>query len=176
GRRMSNAAASLTDLTWLRRLVAQSGLDIRLRMLGVVAASAAGALALALALVAAARGDGLELGVLGLGLVVVCQLGLAARAARPGATRWLLAAVFGLIHGFGFAGALRSAELPRADALRVLLGFNLGVELGQLVVVALLAAVFTALARRGRDGLARALGNAALVGAGVYWFILRALA
>lgn len=49
GRRMSNAAASLTDLTWLRRLVAQSGLDIRLRMLGVVAASAAGALALALA-------------------------------------------------------------------------------------------------------------------------------
>lgn len=136
----------------------------------------AGALALALALVAAARGDGLELGVLGLGLVVVCQLGLAARAARPGATRWLLAAVFGLIHGFGFAGALRSAELPRADALRVLLGFNLGVELGQLVVVALLAAVFTALARRGRDGLARALGNAALVGAGVYWFILRALA
>jgi len=50
---------------------------------------------------------------------------------------WMVAFAFGLIHGFGFANVLHDLDLPRASLLRALLAFNLGVELGQLVVVAL---------------------------------------
>jgi len=51
--------------------------------------------------------------------------------------RWLLAFGFGLIHGFGFASVLAELGLP-ADALVLsLLGFNVGVEVGQMVIVAL---------------------------------------
>ena len=48
---------------------------------------------------------------------------------------WLIAFIFGLLHGFGFAGALNDIGLPRENLLLSLLLFNLGVELGQLVVV-----------------------------------------
>ncbi len=50
--------------------------------------------------------------------------------------RWLIAFVFGLIHGFGFAGVLADLGLPRDALLPALVAFNLGVELGQLAVVA----------------------------------------
>jgi hydrogenase/urease accessory protein HupE len=50
---------------------------------------------------------------------------------------WLVAFAFGLLHGFGFAGALTSAGLPRVDLPLALLGFNLGVEVGQLGFVLL---------------------------------------
>ena len=45
---------------------------------------------------------------------------------------WVVAFLFGLIHGFGFAGALTSAGLPRQDLPLALLGFNVGVEIGQV--------------------------------------------
>ncbi len=48
---------------------------------------------------------------------------------------WAVAAVFGLLHGFGFAGALAEVGLPQADIPTALLLFNLGVEAGQLVFV-----------------------------------------
>jgi hypothetical protein len=53
--------------------------------------------------------------------------------------RWRLAVVFafGLIHGLGFAGALQELDLPTSSLLVGLLGFNVGVELGQLSVIAL---------------------------------------
>jgi hypothetical protein len=74
------------------------------------------------------------------------------RATTPRAWRWrpVLAGVFGLVHGAGFAGYLKSLFL--ADVVVPLLGFNLGIEVGQLVV---LAAVAPALA--GVDALLRAL-------------------
>ena len=50
---------------------------------------------------------------------------------------WIVAFVFGLLHGFGFAGALADIGLPKGNALVALLLFNLGVEIGQLAVVAL---------------------------------------
>lgn len=59
---------------------------------------------------------------------------------RPTATRrwpWAVALLFGLVHGFGFAGALADLGLPRDGALAALLCFNVGVELGQLGFVAL---------------------------------------
>src|SRR5262249_51886427 len=49
--------------------------------------------------------------------------------------RWLIAAVFGLVHGLGFASALTELDLSRAAMVRALVGFNLGVELGQLAFV-----------------------------------------
>ncbi len=49
--------------------------------------------------------------------------------------RWLVAFAFGLIHGFGFASVLADLGLPRHALLPALVGFNLGVEAGQLVIV-----------------------------------------
>lgn len=55
---------------------------------------------------------------------------------------WLVAFVFGLLHGFGFAGALTEIGLPRSEIPLALLTFNIGVEVGQLLFVgAVLAAV-----------------------------------
>ncbi|MEJ8567127.1 HupE/UreJ family protein [Elongatibacter sediminis] len=61
------------------------------------------------------------------------------RQGRPGITRrwpWLVAFVFGLLHGFGFAGALSEIGLPDHAIPLALLFFNLGVELGQLIFIA----------------------------------------
>lgn len=55
---------------------------------------------------------------------------------RVGAARSAAVVVFGLIHGMGFAGALRELNLPPSHLPAALLGFNVGVELGQLAVVA----------------------------------------
>jgi hypothetical protein len=50
--------------------------------------------------------------------------------------RWLVAFTFGLIHGFGFASVLTELGLPKESLLLALVGFNLGVEAGQLCIVA----------------------------------------
>jgi hydrogenase/urease accessory protein HupE len=50
---------------------------------------------------------------------------------------WVVAFLFGLLHGFGFAGALTSAGLPRAELPVALLSFNVGVEIGQVAFVLL---------------------------------------
>ncbi len=49
---------------------------------------------------------------------------------------WVVAFVFGLLHGFGFASAMSAAGLPPADVPLALVSFNVGVELGQLAFVA----------------------------------------
>ena len=49
--------------------------------------------------------------------------------------RWMAAFAFGLIHGFGFAGALKSLQLPPGELAISLFGFNVGVEVGQLAIV-----------------------------------------
>ena len=48
---------------------------------------------------------------------------------------WLLAFIFGFIHGFGFANALKELNLQIGDFAKLVFGFNLGVEIGQFVVV-----------------------------------------
>lgn len=50
---------------------------------------------------------------------------------------WLMAGLFGLLHGFGFAGALAETGLPDGDVPLALLSFNLGIEAGQIAFVAL---------------------------------------
>jgi len=61
---------------------------------------------------------------------------------------WLVSFGFGLVHGFGFAGALSELGLPKGARLASLFGFNLGVEIGQLAVVALVLPVLYLLRRR----------------------------
>lgn len=60
---------------------------------------------------------------------------------------WLVASSFGLLHGLGFAGALAEVGLPRAAVVPALFGFNLGVELGQIAFVAVLALLSVATRR-----------------------------
>ena len=58
---------------------------------------------------------------------------------------WVVAFLFGLLHGFGFAGALKEIGLPESDVPTALLTFNLGVEAGQLIIVAATIAIVAAL-------------------------------
>jgi hypothetical protein len=93
----------------------------------------------------------------------------------PRGAAWL-ALIFGLIHGCGFAGALSELDLPRHRLVASLFGFNLGVEVGQIVVIAIALAV-GAIARRAPEAVrvqGPALVGAALLGLGVYWFVSRA--
>ena len=88
-----------------------------------------------------------------------------------------LAGAFGLIHGFGFAFVLREFGLPQGALGWSLLGFNLGVELGQLAVVIPLALALGWLWKR-HPARARQLataGSVAVVLLGSYWFIERTL-
>lgn len=55
--------------------------------------------------------------------------------------RWPIAFGFGLVHGFGFAGQLDVLQLPVRDALSSLVAFNVGIEAGQLAIVAMAAPV-----------------------------------
>lgn len=73
----------------------------------------------------------------------------AANNLRPvfAGSRWLLAFAFGLVHGFGFAGVLADLGLPGNAVFISLLGFNLGVEAGQLAIVTLVFPI-AALLRR----------------------------
>ena len=69
---------------------------------------------------------------------------------RPVMTRriWMIAFGFGLVHGFGFAGALTELGLPTGARLAALIGFNVGVEIGQLSVVAVVLPILYLLRKR----------------------------
>lgn len=60
---------------------------------------------------------------------------------------WLVAFAFGLLHGFGFAGALADIGLPQSEIASALIAFNVGVEAGQLLVIAALLLLLAALKR-----------------------------
>ena len=67
------------------------------------------------------------------------------RQGRPGLTErypWIVAFTFGLLHGFGFAGALAQVGLPQTEIPMALLFFNVGVEVGQLLFIAAVFATF----------------------------------
>ena len=88
--------------------------------------------------------------------------------------RGLMSFLFGLIHGFGFAGALAEMALPTRGFVLALLQFNLGVEAGQLVVVFVALSLFLALRhwRRYEPVLLHGGSTAALLIAGI-WFMER---
>ena len=89
--------------------------------------------------------------------------------------RWLAAFGFGLIHGFGFAGALKDLGLPPGALGLSLFGFNLGVEIGQLTLVAIFFPLafrlrFTAFYRRG----VLRVGSVAIAILALIWLMERA--
>lgn len=80
--------------------------------------------------------------------------------------RWLVSLLFGLVHGFGFAGPLLELEVPRAALFSSLLFFNLGVEAGQAAIIALLFPMLVLLSRFAWEKRAvTAISGVILVGA-----------
>jgi hypothetical protein len=115
--------------------------------------------------------------------IAASLVALAAALSKPGASSLarrpaLLPFGFGLLHGLGFAGTLAEAGLPSHALPLALLSFNLGIEAGQLALVALAAPVFAALARAPlpRRGFVCELPATALGGVGVYLALDRAAA
>ena len=88
---------------------------------------------------------------------------------------WLIAFIFGLVHGFGFAGALNEIGLPQGQIPLALLFFNVGVELGQLLFIAA-AISFMALLQRvrmPRAGFSGMVAPYAIGSVAMFWVIQR---
>jgi hypothetical protein len=141
-------------------------------------AGVAGAMLGTLAVVAAFVGIGPPVATLaGLALFSACYLTLSetprlALRLRPAAT-----VLFGLVHGFGFASVLMELGIPRDRLLVGLFGFNVGVEIGQLMIVTALSIAGALLLRwviRFERRLATDFASAALCGLGLFWFFQRA--
>jgi hypothetical protein len=91
---------------------------------------------------------------------------------------WRLALVFmfGLLHGLGFAGVLRGLGLPRGEFLTALLTFNLGVEGGQLTIIAAAMLAVAPFMRRGWHRQRVVMPASLLIATvGLYWFVVRAV-
>jgi len=105
-----------------------------------------------------------------------CYLLISGHLQDTGRLRMVVTMVFGLIHGFGFAADLLENRLPREKLAEILVGFNLGVEVGQLTIVLLVTGIVI-LARRMRLATPRAITTDVLaswlVGIGMFWFIGR---
>ena len=89
--------------------------------------------------------------------------------------RWVMAFVFGLVHGFGFASVLADLGLPQGALATALVGFNVGVELGQLAIVAAFLPIAYALRATPfyRVGVLR-FGSLVVALLATWWFVERA--
>ena len=91
---------------------------------------------------------------------------------------WLAAFGFGLLHGFGFAGALRDIGLPTEDLWVALLSFNIGIELGQLLMIGLWMLVIKLISHTGAARAIPPLTTAVAYGIGgvaMFWTLQRAI-
>jgi hypothetical protein len=107
-------------------------------------------------------------------LVLRSRQNSSAPSAAADIRAWL-AVTFGLIHGFGFAYVLKEFGLPKAALGWSLFAFNLGVEIGQLMIVGVAASVLM-LVRRRSVALSRRiawLGSIVVILAGLFWFAQR---
>lgn len=90
--------------------------------------------------------------------------------------RWVVAFVFGLIHGFGFATALKAAGVGAygTPLLKPLFSFNLGIELGQITVAAIFLPIWWKLKTlRGVDRVGTTVLSVTVAVIGAYWFLQR---
>jgi hydrogenase/urease accessory protein HupE len=108
-----------------------------------------------------------------LSIICVGVDNLVARGGRD--LRAWMALAFGLIHGFGFAGVLRAMELPHYRLGGSLFFFNLGVELGQLLILLAVAPALALLRKRNHAAAQKlaVLGSVAVIVAGTFWFVER---
>ena len=116
------------------------------------------------------------LSILGLILLTFAYLPLSVTKTAVADLRPLITVGFGLIHGFGFASALIEIGLSDTQLWPALLGFNVGIELGQLFIVASLWLVMKQMSRLTpiiNSRLAIDLCSALLCGLGFYWFVGR---
>ncbi|MEH6551306.1 MAG: HupE/UreJ family protein [Pseudomonadales bacterium] len=121
------------------------------------------------------EGPGL-LSLAGLSLFCLCYLMLSDSEQKALQLRPVLTVLFGLIHGFGFANVLLEVGLPQNSLLPALFGFNIGVEIGQIVIVLSLAcAALLAVKLLPKLGhaISRDMLSASLCGLGMFWFIQR---
>ena len=108
-----------------------------------------------------------------LSIVYVGADNLLVRGGRD--VRAWIALSFGFIHGFGFANVLREMDLPARALGWSLFSFNFGVEIGQLMVVVLVATAFAALRSRSEIAGRRLAfaGSLVVIAAGAFWFVQR---
>lgn len=108
-----------------------------------------------------------------LSIVYVGADNLLSRGGRD--VRAWIAFIFGFIHGFGFANVLREMDLPRQAVGWSLFSFNVGVEIGQLLVVAAVASGLHALRSRSEWAGRRVAfaGSVFVIVAGGFWFVQR---
>ena len=111
-------------------------------------------------------------------LSIVLVAAEALHGQRTLSRRWpaLVAFLFGLVHGLGFAGALQEIGLPQQHLSIALLTFNVGVELGQLLVVSLAFAFYRALVRWPTFVMARTPALYAIGTIAAYWSFGRVVA
>ncbi|HUN24750.1 MAG TPA: HupE/UreJ family protein [Steroidobacteraceae bacterium] len=113
---------------------------------------------------------------LGAGLFSASYLMMSGYVHDAARLRLVVTLIFGLIHGFGFASDLLQMRLPAGRLAQLLVGFNLGVEVGQLTLVIALLALVWLLARL-RLSLPRPIvvdvASAGLVCVGTFWFVTR---
>ena len=103
----------------------------------------------------------------------IAYVGIENFIVKDAAKRWRITFPFGLLHGFGFAGALREIDLPRPRIPSALVAFNLGVEAGQLaVLVVAIPLVLWVTKRHTRAHVTRGLSGCVVL-AGLVWFCVR---
>ena len=115
--------------------------------------------------------DRLVEAVIALSIALVAADNLSPRPAVP--RRWVVSFVFGLVHGFGFSAGLRELGLPRHGLVQSLLGFNLGVEAGQTVVIALVLPGLVLLRRTRWEARMVASSSLAILVIGLVLFVER---
>ena len=132
---------------------------------------------IALILLSALNINELKIGfILGLGMLTLAILKLGEEPDQSEKLRPILAIIFGTIHGFGFANILSEISLDRTNFLVSLLGFNIGVEVGQILVLIIMWGLMSFLAAKILSNNMKkitGLVSSILCSIGLYWFLTR---
>jgi hypothetical protein len=108
-------------------------------------------------------------------MIAVSLVLVALDIGRENSSRLGVVLMFGLVHGLGFAGALADARLPENAAALGLFGFNIGVELGQVMLLAIAVLLIALLAKPVLRVRAATLSAYAIGATGAYLFLARSI-
>jgi len=90
--------------------------------------------------------------------------------------RWIVSFLFGLVHGFGFAGVLKELALPASALVGSLITFNVGVEIAQVAIVALVVPALYGLTRTRLHAPLTRMASVVILSLGLFWLYQRVLA